>query len=336
MNNSSFDLLIDDAWQIKFSFPELLGWMSSCGIVAFIAIVGNSLVIAAFIRAVNLHSRLNYFVVGLAAADILVGVTSIPMWNYILYLTWRGLGISVLVTRLYEALDVFAAVNSILHLMAVSAERLYATLRPYSWNNRMYSKKIYFCGLVMIWTLSAIIAAMFAVPFNDTVNDIRFHLMNTFFFFPFAIICIAYVGIWCGVKKRTHLRPGHTSDQSIRLTLTVSIVIGLFLVAWLPFFIVRFILEGCQSYCVSWRLFFFTKFLHFSNSGINPVIYGLRIPEYRKFLKQVLHLKHLNFLVNYYSMFETNTFRRQSSRLDTVNGQSIARSNSKLIKTSGV
>lgn len=333
MNNSSLDTIQDGAWEIKFSFAELLGWICSCSIIAFVAVVGNSLVIAAFIRAVNLHSRLNYFVVGLAAADILVGVTSIPMWNYILYLTWQGMGISVLVTRLYEALDVFAAVNSILHLMAVSSERLYATIRPYSWNNKMHSKKIYLCCLIVIWTLSSIIAALFAIPFNSTVNELRFHVMNTLFFLPLAIICVAYVGIWFGVKRRTHLRSGHTSEKSIRLTFTVLIVIGLFLVAWLPFFIVRFILEDCRAYCVSWRLFFFTKFLHFSNSGINPVIYGLRIPEYRKFLSQVVHLKHLNFLVST-AIENTNDFRRQSSRFDTQHGQS--RSSCKLIKTSGV
>jgi len=338
-NNTSLDISINIPWNVSFPLAELVLWIFICSIVAVIAIVGNLLVIAAFVRAINLNSRLNYFVVGLATADILVGGVSIPMWNYILYLTWKGAGISELVTRVYEAFDVFAGVNSILHLMAVSTERLYATLKPYSWNNRSHSKKVYQGTLILIWTLSSILASLFAIPLNNVVHNTRFHLMNIFFFGPLLIICFAYSGIWYGIRKRTHLHPRHSNEASVKLTCTVLIVIGLFMIAWLPFFIVRFILDDCQKYCIPWRLFFFTKILHFSNSGINPVIYGLRIPEYRKFLTQILHLKRLNFLVNYYALFETtNELRRQLSlRLgqDGVNGNS-SRPNSRLIKTSSV
>lgn len=339
MNNSSLDFPTKIPWNVTFTLSELVLWILTCSVVAIIAIAGNLLVIAAFVRAINLNSRVNYFVVGLATADILVGSISIPLWNYILYLTWKGAGISLLVTRVYEAFDVFAGVNSILHLMAVSTERLYATLKPYSWNNRSHSKKVYQCALVLIWTISSILASLFAIPMNKVVHTTRFHLMNIFFFGPLVIICLAYGGIWYGIRKRTHLHPRHSNEGSTRLTCTVLIVIGLFVLAWMPFFIVRFILDDCQKYCIPWRLFFFTKVLHFSNSGINPVIYGLRIPEYRKFITQVLHLKRLNFLVNYYALFETtNELRRQCSMKlgDGANGASTSRPNSRLIKTSVV
>ena len=261
------------------------------------------------------------------------------MWDYILYLSWKREGISLLVTRIYEAFDVFAGVNSILHLMAVSMERLYATLKPYSWNNNSHLKKIiYQAALVLIWTLSSLLAILFAIPWNSTVHTTRFHLMNIFFFGPLVIICLAYTGIWYGIKKRTHIRSRNASEKSLKLTFTVLIVIGLFIMAWLPFFTVRFILDNCKRYCIPWRVFFLTKLLHFSNSGINPIVYGLRIPEYRKFITQVLHVKRLNFLVNYYALFETtNEIRRHCSRLvgEATNGNT-SRPNSKLIKTSTV
>ena len=181
MNNST-SLELKIPWMITFSYSELLVWIFSCSTVAVIAIVGNVLVIAAFLRAINLNSRVNYFVVGLAAADILVGSISIPMWNYILFLTWKGTAISLVIVRTYEAFDVFAGVNSILHLMAVSSERLYATIRPYSWNNTTHSKKIYQGALILIWTSSSVLASLFAVPLNTVVHNTRFHLMNIFFF----------------------------------------------------------------------------------------------------------------------------------------------------------
>ncbi|XP_032231347.1 dopamine D2-like receptor [Nematostella vectensis] len=281
MNNSSASSGTGP-WQVDLSLAEFIIWASACILVALAATVGNILVIGAFWRAVNLQSRLHYFVVGLSAADIMVGCVSIPMWVYILYLTWRKRHMAFSLGRAYETMDVFAAVNSILHLMAVSTERLYATLRPHSWNQRSYSKRIYFGFLLIIWTLSAIIASLFALPSEGATPNVRFHLMNTFFFLPLGVICMTYVAIWCDFKRRMHGRTGH--DRSTKLTFTLFIVIGLFVVTWLPFFVVRFVLQECAMFCISWRFFYFTKFLHFSNSGLNPIVYGFRIPEYRSFM----------------------------------------------------
>lgn len=74
-----------------------------------------------------------FFVAGLAVADVLVGLISIPMWMYMLFLSSKESNNSLENIQLnsnYDALDVFAALNSIFHLTAISVERFFAAVYP--------------------------------------------------------------------------------------------------------------------------------------------------------------------------------------------------------------
>lgn len=72
-----------------------------------------------------------FFVAGLAVADVLVGLISIPMW--MLFLSSKESNNSlenIQLNSIYDALDVFAALNSIFHLTAISIERFFAAVYP--------------------------------------------------------------------------------------------------------------------------------------------------------------------------------------------------------------
>lgn len=74
-----------------------------------------------------------FFVAGLAVADLLVGLISIPMWMYMLFLSSKESNNSlenIQLNSIYDALDVFAALNSIFHLTAISVERFFAAVYP--------------------------------------------------------------------------------------------------------------------------------------------------------------------------------------------------------------
>lgn len=74
-----------------------------------------------------------FFVAGLAVADVLVGLISIPMWMYMLFLSSKESNNSlenIQLNSIYDALDVFAALNSIFHLTAISIERFFAAVYP--------------------------------------------------------------------------------------------------------------------------------------------------------------------------------------------------------------
>ncbi|KAJ7360173.1 hypothetical protein OS493_018163 [Desmophyllum pertusum] len=199
------------------------------------------------------------------------------MWIYVLILAWKGNGASgsIHITIIYDALDVFAALNSIFHLTAISIERFFATVYP--WRHRRATQRLYRLLLLGIWVTSALVSSSFFLPFSKISFDFRFYFINLLFLIPLLIILLTYTGIWFKAKTRLTKTP----DTTMKMSYTLFIVIGLFIVAWLPFFVVRAVLHFCRHYCLSWRIFYLTKLLHFSNSAVNPLVYGFRIPEYR-------------------------------------------------------
>ena len=276
-----------DPWLTELSVGELVAWCLPCGFVAIAAIFGNTLVLAAFFMSSNLRYHVTFFVAGLAVADVLVGLISIPMWMYILYLAWKGNTGNTKITIIYDVLDVFAALNSIFHLTAVSIERFFATVYP--WRHRRATQRMYHVFLLGIWTTSALVSSSFILPVSKPTIDFRFYLINILFVIALLIMSVAYTGIWFKAKTRLRSAP----DTTLKMSFTLLIVIGLFFVAWLPFFVVRAVLHFCEHYCVSWRIFYFTKLLHFSNSAVNPLVYGSRIPEYRDTFFKLLGIKYM-------------------------------------------
>lgn len=278
-----------DPWLTELSVGELVAWCLPCGFAAIAAIFGNTLVLASFFMSSNLRHHVTFFVAGLAVADVLVGLISIPMWMYILYLAWKSNSTSgnATITVIYDVLDVFAALNSIFHLTAISIERFFATVYP--WRHRRATQRMYHVFLLGIWLASALVSSSFFLPVSKLTIDFRFYLINILFVIPLFIMSVTYTGIWLKAKTRLRKAP----DTTLKMSLTLFIVISLFFVAWLPFFVVRAVLHFCKYYCVSWRLFFFTKLLHFSNSAVNPLIYGLRIPEYRETFFKLLGLNYM-------------------------------------------
>lgn len=266
-----------DPWLTELSTVELVVWCVPCGVVALAAIFGNTLVLASFFLSTNIRHQVVIFVAGLAVADVLVGAVSIPLWIYTLFLSWktRRPAEDIWLTLIYDALDVFAALNSIFHLTAISIERFFATVYPFT--HRNITKRLYRALIIAIWMTSAIVSCSFFLPLGKASLEFRFFLLNLLFIIPLIIISFSYAKIW--LKAKTGLR--NVPDTTKKMSFTLLIVIGLFVLAWTPFFAVRGILHFCRHFCVSWRLFYLTKLFHFSNSAMNPLVYGLRIPEYK-------------------------------------------------------
>ena len=242
---------LSDPWLTELSTGELVAWCLPCGFVSIAAIFGNTLVITSFFLCTNLRHHVVLFVAGLAVADVLVGLISIPMWIYMLFLAWKTKNPSgdIWITLIYDAQDVFAALNSIFHLTAISIERFFATVYPC--RHRNTTKRLYRMLETSIWITSALISSSFFLPIREESLEFRFYLLNLLFIVPLVIISMSYTGIW--FKARIRLR--NIPDTTTKMSFTLLIVIGLFVLAWTPFFVIRATLHFCQHFCVSWRIF---------------------------------------------------------------------------------
>ena len=259
---------------------EVAGWCAINSIIALMAILGNVMVITAFAKFKRLRTRTNYFVVGLAIADVLVGVFSIPMWVANLVSIWQGRTewLSTTIYRVYVALDVFSGIASILHLMTISLERLYAIGWPVK--HRVSSRKSYQAALVILWLASIIVTSFFVPKRGLLIKESRFYVLIVCFFSPLVVICVTYTAIWCIVSIKEHDTNYWNRNKEIKLAATLFFVIVFFTVAWLPFMVINIVAYLCNT-CVSTKIGMVTKLLHYSNSAVNPIVYGWRMPEFR-------------------------------------------------------
>ena len=98
-------------------------------------------------------------------------------------------------------------------------------------------------------------------------------------------------------RKQKIPRPQRTSscvepyDRDHRLAMTLFIATAISLLAWLPFEVMNIIMSLCVSCRVQLyniHVLSFTKFLHYANSFVNPIIYTFRIQEFRRAINKIL------------------------------------------------
>ena len=121
-NNSFSDQLL------SLSSSHKAFWSIMYSLLIILICFGNILVIVAFVKFDFLHSFSNVFIVNLAAADLLVGV-SLPIRALIIFKETQNkyLCLSIIFqTILYMTM-------SLLSLLGISAERTIKILRPLSY-----------------------------------------------------------------------------------------------------------------------------------------------------------------------------------------------------------
>ena len=76
-----------------------------------------------------------------------------------------------------------------------------------------------------------------------------------------------------------------------RAARTLGVIMGVFVVCWLPFFLMYVILPFCPACCPSERMVYFITWLGYVNSALNPLIYTIFNLDYRKAFTKLLHLR---------------------------------------------
>lgn len=76
-----------------------------------------------------------------------------------------------------------------------------------------------------------------------------------------------------------------------RAARTLGIIMGVFILCWVPFFILYIITPFCPTCCVSDVLMDFLTWLGYINSALNPIIYTIFNLDYRRAFKKLLGIK---------------------------------------------
>ena len=103
----------------------------------------------------------------------------------------------------------------------------------------------------------------------------------------FIVIRVSYNSIalkfWCGTRPPSH----GAANRQRKLTVTLFIMTIVSLLLWLPYVVytcVPFSVLDRFSFLTYLRLRLFFSLLYHTNSLVNPIIYTIRMPEFRRAL----------------------------------------------------
>ena len=272
------------------SLSECIPWMT-VGIAESVARVTlNFCTIIVFIRNRNLRKRSTYLVVNLAVIDMLVGgvaVYNLFYFHGILCNLWKLHSVEVGTSIFIGVLASLSLLGSLTNITIIALERAHATFRPLK--HRVLEKWVYRLIIAVVWVTSGLItiASILLLHFKET-NYYGLYLYFTYFPICLVIICVSYTSIV--IKVRCGAQPQHhgAAGRERKLTMTLLIVSVVSLLLYLPYVVTWFTKfsgksDILQSLSPSVRFHVYTalRVFFYSNSLVNPIIYAIRIPEYR-------------------------------------------------------
>uniref|UniRef100_M4B009 G-protein coupled receptors family 1 profile domain-containing protein n=1 Tax=Xiphophorus maculatus TaxID=8083 RepID=M4B009_XIPMA len=269
-------------------------------------VVGNFLVVLSISYFKQLQSPTNSFVLSLAVADCLVGLLVMP---FSMIRTVEGCWyFGSLFCRLHSSLDVMLCTASIFHLSCIAFDRYYAVCNPLVYSLKMSNSHVALL-IAICWTVPMLISfgpIMLDLHVADVdifiPSDLCVFLVSRVyavmaslvaFYLPMVIMLVAYWKIFkaakrqakqisamesqmaAGVGKDSSKKKRHrnTMKREGKAAKTLGIIMGVFLIFWMPFFTVN-IVDPFIEYTtegVVWDVFLWLGYI---NSSLNPFLYG--------------------------------------------------------------
>ena len=256
----------------------------------------NAFTLVVFARSRHLHRRSTYLIMNLTVADLLIAAVSGP--ETILFYTRKrnpekGLGVS----HVYLIISDMCWITSLGNLVLISLERLHATLYPFR-HYCLVGKRIYYKIIIFSWfgalTLACglQISRMIDVPLADRYPWVIYICLTL------AVLITSYVIIMSKFIRKAHVQQlGSVMSAERKLSVTLFIVSAASILTLLPWVII--ICIAISSDLHSWitlTSYRIAVAIYYLNSILNPVIYAIRLPEFKKALKE-LFCKSTSFAV---------------------------------------
>ena len=263
------------------SRSEGIAWSSVFFLFSFFIVVGNLLTIVLFAANKRARKKSLFLVINMAFADLLLGAFCLPVYSY--FIISSGYQISMKNVNwksnvVYNILYSTSLGVSLTSAAFISCERFYAIYWPF--RHRRVTVRTYHIFIFISWTL--IVTATAIKNVYSKSNFMRY-LFSSYIFTVTCIICGCNIAIW---RKFQHgdviSQQKNRYVQNVRLTKTLIFASILNLLCWIPLAIVNGI--DHESVLIRMRWYIITAALNSCNAFINPLLYAMRVPEFRKAL----------------------------------------------------
>ena len=190
---------------------------------------------------------------------------------------------------IFRSIFLVFAQASFITATLISAERFYAIYWPLK-HRQTLSTRTQGLVILTVWTLS-VLGSLFI---DFLVQFLRLVALNSLLCLTFVSVLLIISGLNFGVWRKIQQQPvPHHQNRALqrrRLTKTLLLVSLLALGSWLPVSVYNLI--AFLGYRMSNNLSVITYFIYFSNSFINPILYALRIPDFKEALSLCCFTRH--------------------------------------------
>ena len=269
------------------SSSECITWFAVF-LTVFVAIVTvNLLSIILIIKNPSLQTRAMYLVINLTVADIFVGGFShFALFRFLSLYSCDivKMNLSRELTVIIDFLYMWFPLTSLTNIAVISLERMHATICPF--RHRLIKKRVYGVTIAGVWVLATMVSIVSLVlKLYGKEYSYHFYFWQSYCCLCLFVICVSYSSIvvkfLCGAHPQHH----GAANRQRKLTVTLFIMTIVSLLMWLPHAVFIFLPSSkFLSFQESSRLNYSLNSLVLMNSLVNPIVYTIRMPEFRRAL----------------------------------------------------
>ena len=278
---------------MPLSSSECITWFAVTLTVCVAIVTVNLLSINLFIKNRSLRTRAMYLVINLTIADMFVGGFShLQPFRHLSLLSCDivKMNLSQELNVIIRILFLWFPLTSLTNIAVISLDRMHATIRPF--RHRLIKKWVYGVTIAGVWVLAAMVSTVTLIILwqYEKERSYQIYFSQSYCCLCLFVICVSYSSIvvkfLCGAHPQHH----GAANRQRKLTVTLFIMTIVSLLMWLPHAVFLFLFQS-QSSIMKFpsfqeflRLYLSLIVLFFMNSLVNPIVYTIRIPEFRKAL----------------------------------------------------
>ncbi|XP_026223299.1 trace amine-associated receptor 13c-like [Anabas testudineus] len=279
--------------------------------ISLLTVFLNLLVIISISHFRQLHTPTNLLLLSLAVSDFLVGLFVMPFQIFLTEPCWL---LGDLVCTLYHFLPFITISASVVNMLLISVDRYVAICDPLRYFTKITQKRVQI-SVLLCWIYSAFYSCLGLLDnlkqpgrYNSCYGECVININGAVdivlsFIIPISSIIILYMRVFVVAVSQARSMRSHIAAVKLQRSVTLTVKKSELKAArTLGVVVAVFLLCYCPSYCVSLSGYdlmvgssanFFMYFLVIFNSCLNPVIYALFYPWFRKSVKLIITLEIL-------------------------------------------
>ncbi|XP_028250389.1 trace amine-associated receptor 6-like [Parambassis ranga] len=276
--------------------------------ISLITTALNLLVIISVSHFRKLHTPTNIFLLSLAVTDFLVGLLVMTATIYLRTSCWY---FGDVMCSLYGFVHVIILCSSVAIMVLISADRYVAICDPLHYTTRVTERRaklwVCLCWLCSVLFTTGVLKDDLFHPgqFKSChgqcytyANPIGFILYLAFtFMVPITVIVVLYMRVFVVAVNQARAMRSHVTAVSVvtakkselKAARTLGVLVVVFLMCYCPYYLFFFIEKQITNL---WILPLLCYLVYF-NSCLNPLIYALFYPWFRKAVKLIVTLQIL-------------------------------------------